>query len=133
MTSRRTTKKSIAITALLSGKTNVQAAQDAGVTERTIYRWLSEPDFQSELQEAETQMIESTTRQFAGLQEKAIAVLDQILTAEDVSPHIRLQAANSVFRIAIAFRDRNLELRLSRMEVLVSMFDEYLRIDGGLS
>ena len=124
MTSRRTTKKSKAIVALLSGKTNSQAAQSAGVTERTIYRWLSDPSFRSELSEAERQMIESATRQMSSLQEKAINVLDQLLESQDVSPQIRLSTAKSILRLSLGYRDRNIERRLYELEVLVSMFEQ---------
>ena len=124
MTSRRTSKKSRAIVALLSGKTNSQAAQSAGVTERTIYRWLSDPSFRSELSEAERQMIESATRQMSSLQEKAINVLDQLLESQDVSPQIRLSTAKSILRLSLAYRDRNIERRLYELEVLVSMFEQ---------
>ena len=123
MTSRRTTNQSKAIVALLSGKTNSQAAQSAGVTERTIYRWLSDPSFRSELSEAERQMIESATRQMSSLQEKAINILEQLLESQDVSPHTRLSIANSILRLSLAFRDRNIERRLYQLEVLVSMFE----------
>ena len=122
MTSRRTSKKSKAIVALLSGKTNSQAAQSAGVTERTIYRWLSDPSFRSELSEAERQMIESATRQMSSLQEKAINVLDQLLESQDVSPQIRLSTAKSILRLSLGYRDRNIERRLHVLEELVSMF-----------
>ena len=124
MTSRRTSKKSRAIVALLSGKTNSQAAQSAGVTERTIYRWLSDPSFRSELSEAERQMIESATRQMSSLQEKAINVLDQLLESQDVSPQIRLSTAKSILRLSLGYRDRNIERRLYELEVLVSMFEQ---------
>ena len=130
MTSRRTTKKSKAIVALLSGKTNSQAAQSAGVTERTIYRWLSEQSFQTELHEAEQQMIESSTRQMSSLQEKAINVLDQLLVSQDVSPQIRLRTANSILRLSLAYRDRNIERRLYELEVLVCMFSSNFRNKG---
>ena len=132
MTNKRTTKKSKAIAALMSGKNNIQAAHIAGVHERTIYRWLSDPSFQSDLREAETQIIESITRQVASSQEKAMEVLYQLLTAEDASPHIRLNAANSILRMALAFRDRKIERKFFQMEVLVSKFDEYLRNEGRL-
>ena len=124
MTSRRTTKKSKALVALLSGKTNSQAAQSAGVTERTIYRWLSDPSFRSELSEAERQMIESATRQMSSLQKKAINVLDQLLESQDVSPQIRLSTAKSILRLSLGYRDRNIERRLYELEVLVSMFEQ---------
>ena len=130
MTSRRTTKKSKAIVALLSGKTNSQAAQSAGVTERTIYRWLSERSFQTELREAERQIIESSTRQMSSLQEKAINVLDQLLESQDVSPQIRLRTANSILRLSLAYRDRNIERRLYELEELVSMFNSNFRNKG---
>ena len=130
MTSRRTTKKSKAIVALLSGKTNSQAAQSAGVTERTIYRWLSEQSFQTELREAERQMIESATRQMSSLQEKAINILEQLLESQDVSPHTRLSTANSILRLSLAYRDRNIERRLYELEVLVCMFSSNFRNKG---
>jgi len=75
-------------------------------------------------------MIESTTHQVASIQKKAIAVLDQLLTEEDVSPNIRLNATNSILRMALAYRDRNIDRRLFQLEVLVSMFDENIRNVG---
>jgi len=130
MTSRRTTKKLKAINALLSGKTNKQTAQIVGVSERTIYRWLSDPSFQSELSEAERQMIESATRQMSGLQEKAINVLEQLLESQNASPQIRLRTANSILRLSLAYRDRNIERRLFQLEFSLSMYDSIIRNKG---
>jgi hypothetical protein len=42
-------KQTKALAALLMGKSNVEAAKDAGVDRRTVYRWRQQPDFQADL------------------------------------------------------------------------------------
>lgn len=44
-----TEKASLAAVALAEGKTRKEAAEAADITERTLYRWLNDPEFSAEV------------------------------------------------------------------------------------
>ncbi|HEV2125560.1 MAG TPA: hypothetical protein VGW38_22640 [Chloroflexota bacterium] len=106
-----------AITALLSSPTIREAAEAAGVTERTIHRYMQEPAFQAALREAEGRAIDDAVRQLVGLASDAIETLRMILANPKVSPSVRLRAAAGVLDFMMRMREvRNVEQRLSRLE-----------------
>ena len=53
------TKQARAVSALLSSKTVAEAAQQAKVGERTLWRWLGDPMFRVQLAGAEADMLDA--------------------------------------------------------------------------
>jgi hypothetical protein len=106
-----------AISALIAAKSHVEAAEVAGVGERTLYRWLADPAFRAELSQAEGELIDLATRRLIDLQEAAIDALDETLDAGAASPGVRLRAASLVLDYLLKLRElRTLEKRLSDLE-----------------
>ena len=62
-----------ALAALLATTSVREAAELAGLGERTIYRYLSDPAFKAELQERQDQILASTTATMIGLTDRALA------------------------------------------------------------
>jgi hypothetical protein len=106
-----------AIAALLTEKDIRSAAKKVAVNERTLYRWLADPNFHAELLKAEGDMIDAATRHLVRLQQPAIDTIKTILDCDDTSPNTRLRAAQTILDYLIKLRElRNLESRLVALE-----------------
>lgn len=113
-----TTRQRKAIAALLASPTIEDAAKKAGSSERTLYRYLSDPVFRIHLTNAESDTIDAATRQLLDLQGDALAAIRGILTDPDTSPSSRLRAAGLVLDYVLKYRTlRNVEGRLLALEL----------------
>lgn len=114
-----------AINALLS-TTNVRAAAAAaGISERTLWRWLTDKEFHQALETAEEQLVEGATRRLLGLQDQAIDELADILSDKnegvDVSPTLKLKAATIVLdTVAKLLAMRRPDLGLGTLEITIT-------------
>ena len=88
---------------LVSGKTFTNAATAADVTERTVYRWMNEPEFKSAylaLREVEANIARAELR---GLALKAAITLSRAMDNED--PNISLRAAQTAVKASVKVED----------------------------
>jgi transposase-like protein len=116
-----TPKQRKAIAALLSSRTIQDAAKAAKVSERTLYRWMNNPDFRAALADAESDAIDQATRRLIDLQDAAIDALKSLLTNKKASPWVKLQAAQMVLNSVPKRREQNkVESELEELEVLVN-------------
>ena len=112
-------KQARAIAALLDpqNRTNEAAAVAAGVGKRTLQDWLStDPDFQAELQAAQSAMIGEATRRLTSLCGLAVDAL-----AECLGPYTNektaMQAATIVLDRVLKFKElADFEQRLAALE-----------------
>jgi hypothetical protein len=78
-----TYKQRKAISALLATRTELQAAEMAGVSPRTMARWLTMPHFRAELRkasiDASQKLVGATMRRLTTGQETALAVLWDVM------------------------------------------------------
>jgi hypothetical protein len=111
-------KQKKAIVALLGARDVPAAARQAGVSERTLYRWLDEdPAFREELKAAEADALHSATRRLAGAADGAVMVLMHLMLHQQTPPGVRLRAALGVLDQLIKLRELNsIEERLSALE-----------------
>lgn len=66
-------KKSLALAALVAGKSRTAAATAAGITDRTLRRWLSDDEeFATELAQARADILDGLKRKVVALGEAAI-------------------------------------------------------------
>jgi len=70
-----TAKQERAIIALLSASTIGAAAAAAGIGERTLFRWLSEPTFQDSYQQARRQAFDRAAGRLQVIATKAVDAL----------------------------------------------------------
>lgn len=116
-----TPKQEQAIRALLTSKNVGEAAVAAGVSERTLYRWLTDPAFRAALSVAEGDLLDAATRRLLTLQDDAIGAFEDVLTGgPDVTDTARLRAAQAVLDYLLKLREmRSVEERLTALEAKV--------------
>ena len=86
-----------AIIALLEHPTINEAAQAAGIGQRTLSRWLAEDDaFQEALRDAQERATNQAIYRLAGAAPLAANVLSELANDETVSAAVRVQAASKV-------------------------------------
>ena len=115
--SRLTPKQRRAIAALLSCPTIVEAAQLAECGERTLYTWLDDPAFRTELRAAEDAVVDTAVRALATAGGKAVSALADLV--ENGNAPVRLKAADAILNHLLKLRElRNLEGRITELERL---------------
>jgi hypothetical protein len=111
-------KQQRAIMALLSTKSIAEAAQQAKIGERTLWRWLGDPMFRVYLAGAEADMLDAATRRLLQLQDGAIETVKTIMQDSEASAGVRLRAAQAVLDYLLKLRElRNVEQRLTALEM----------------
>ena len=120
MADKLNTNQRRAIAALLTSKSVKAAAELADVGERTLYRWLSLPEFRAELSQHEGATIDQAARRLVELGEKAIDELESILDNTQATDGLKLRAAQTVLDYLLKLRElRNIEQRLTDLEKAV--------------
>lgn len=110
-----TNRQRKAIAALLSTRNVTEAAQASQVGERTLYRWLTLPDFRSAVTEAEGEAIDAAARRLIGLQDSAINTIQDVLAK--ASAAVKLRAAQTILDYLLKLRElRSIEHRLTELE-----------------
>jgi hypothetical protein len=91
-------KKQRAILALLSMNTTTAAAEQAGVSSKTIERWLRDEDFIREYRAARSQVMETAV---ARIQHAAIAAAQTLRRNLDppASPSVQIRAAVAILEL----------------------------------
>ena len=106
-----------AIVALLAERDTKAAAKAAGVSYRTLCRWLENPAFQTELKTASSAVIDSALLRLSELTAQAVEVLREIMTDKDASAGTRVQAANIALARFLDLREsQELEKRIAALE-----------------
>jgi transposase-like protein len=115
-TSERLREKAVSL--LLSEKTIEAAARKCGVTKRTMIRWMKEPTFQAEYQEAKVLMLRTATRTLTRNSAKAAETLAKIfLGRPKPNQSANVSAATATLRLALdAFVLEDLDERLRKLE-----------------
>lgn len=113
-------KQRRAVIALLSTATIEGAAAKAGVSPRSVLRWMEDPVFQSAIREAEGQAIDAATRKLIALQDGAILTITSIMADRNTAAGVRVRAARTILEMLLKLRElRNLEDRLRLIENMV--------------
>ena len=114
-------KQQKAVAALLSSPNVEEAAKAVGVGERTLWRWMGEPEFAQAVTHAEAGAIDAATRRLVQLQNGAIDTLQAVLDDPKIAPSIRLRAATAVLDYLLKLRElRNIEARLGALETALT-------------
>ena len=109
-------RREAAIAALLSATTIKQAAVSAGVSERQLHRWLRDPEFAGQLNDARRSALDQAMRALQVRMTEAVNTLGDVMADKNSGGMARTQAARAVLEYAF----KSLELRdiLERLEVL---------------
>ena len=109
-----------AIEALVEGKTVKQAAKDTGVSRKTLYVWLNQPEFQKELDRLGGIILEEVANRMVALASEAVDTLSNVLKTKDVPIGTQVQAANVILKRASEFWDvYNLNRRIDAIEAVL--------------
>lgn len=109
-----------AIETLLREPTTRAAAATAGVSEKTLWRWLSDPAFARAYREARSRLLESTLTTLQAASVEAVKVLQEVMNGYEVQPAARVSAARAVLDFALKGREQiELEERLRALESAV--------------
>jgi hypothetical protein len=101
--------------ALASGQTVRDAAQLAGIGERTATRRVADPDFRRRVAELRGEMVARAMGRLADASVTAVETLRSLLAAEGESP--RLGAAKAILELGTKLRENvELEQRLVTLE-----------------
>ena len=99
-----------AVLALLSDRSITAAAERCGVNERTLRKWLAEPEFKAEHAAARRAIFEASINRIQALNAKAVDTLDALLDVAD-APSVRLGAAKTIVEIGIHQHDADTIMR----------------------
>ena len=107
-----------AIAALVAHPNVKEAAITCGVSEVTLHRWLNDPDFAVQLAEAQRGVTKRVMRSVISRAERAVSVLDEIMSDIESAAPARVSAARTVLEFTM--RAIELEDVLGRIEALES-------------
>ena len=112
-----TPRQNRALGALLVGASQQEAAGVAGVTEQTIYRWLSKDvTFSNDLARRSNEAVKDATRRLATSLNMAVDVFQATMLDESLSQSLRLRAAN--YAATHALKLLEMSEVLTRLETL---------------
>lgn len=111
--------------ALAAGASVKDAAAQAGVSERTAFRRLSEIDFRRQVSQLRGQAVSQAAGRLTDAALSAVDVLRRLMEGAD-GEGVRLRAAVAILDAASQFREIDLEERLAALE-------EQLVKEGGKS
>ena len=114
-----TAKQSRALSALLTHNTRREAAAAAGISERTIRGYLSDPDFLKEYRAAFDALVEDAAQQGKQILSPALTVLKEIMLDDAETATTRVSAAKTALDFA---------LRLAEAVDVVARVDELEKI-----
>jgi len=112
----RKVSREAAIQALIGNPNVKEAAQTCGVSERTMHRWLKEPGFSRQLEEAQRGVTNSLMRSVISRAERAAETLDSIMANSKASAHARVAAARTL--LEFSFKAVELGDIMKRLEAL---------------
>ncbi|NEA78035.1 hypothetical protein G3I30_02650 [Actinospica acidiphila] len=109
------TRRPAAVLALAQGHTTGQAAKQAGVSSRTVLRWLEDDDFRQEISDTRTELLRAAVGRLAAAATKAVDTLVDALTTE--KGQARVQAAKVLLEATLSLRESlDLEERIAAIE-----------------
>ncbi|MDP9355721.1 MAG: hypothetical protein M3R02_10665 [Chloroflexota bacterium] len=120
-----TPKQRKAVEALLTTGEVTAAAQAAGVSKDSIYRWLKEPLFLAAVREAEAKALDDLSRLLVRLGRTAAATLAKAMGDAAIPPATRVRAADAVLGRLLQLRE------LATLEARVAELERAAGLDGG--
>lgn len=112
-----TAKKTLALEAILAGRTQGEAANMAGVSMRTMARWGA--DFKPILEEHQAALLDRASRRLTMLADRAIDALEDNLNQETPA-YVRIKSATSILDYLLKLRGIvEVEARLAKLEAML--------------
>lgn len=107
-----------AINSLLAANSIEQAAKSAGISKRTLLRWMADEEFRAKYAEAKADVLKMATAILTRNSGKAAKVLGDVFSGKPVAHQgARVAACSATIRLALdAFALENLENRIRKLE-----------------
>lgn len=102
-----TPTKEKALAALLTCSTKKEAAAQAGISDRTLRAYFTDPAFQEAYQRAFGGVVEDATRQAQKTLAPALSTLQEIMEDADIPAAARVSAAKAALEYAIKLTETN--------------------------
>jgi hypothetical protein len=113
------TRKTKAVQALLQYGTKEKAAQEAGISVVTLWRWMKQPPFQEALRQARREAFSQSTGRLQQASSVAVSTLLRVMAGPDTPASSKVQASRSVIELSQkSFELEDMEIRLARLEKL---------------
>ena len=96
-----------ALSALLTSKTKLEAAEKAGITDRTMRRYFENPEFCQRYREAFAGVVQDATRRAQQLLEPALSTLQTVMEDEEIPAQARITAARSIIDYSMRLTEQN--------------------------
>ena len=117
-------KKNVVARALAMGETRETAAAKAGITVRSVYRFLANPAFRQLVAELRSEFMSRTLGCMAESATRAAMKLSSLLDKDD--PGVQLRVARAIIGMAVSLRNSvELDVRIGEIEA------ELARKQGG--
>ena len=109
-------KMETAIVALLNQPTITLAAEDAGISETTLWRWLQRGDFAKAYREARKQAVNQAIAHIQRISGEAVNTLREVMN-DGKKETARVTAARAILELTLkAYEIEDLEERLEALE-----------------
>jgi transposase-like protein len=110
-------KKEEAILALLSHRSIEEAARAIGVAEKTLRRWMREPDFDAAYRAAKRATFGQGIARLHHLSGAAVSTLGKVMLDPTTPPSTKVRAADSILNHTIkAIEEEEIEARVAILE-----------------
>ena len=109
-----------ALDALLSSPSVAAAARACGLSERTIWRYLADDGFKTELRARQNRAIKATTAALTGMAGRAVQALRDLLNDAETPPSVKA-------RVALGWlRERRAAVELDDLAERVALLEDAL-------
>lgn len=120
-----TKKQEKAVVALLAAPTVQAAAEAAGVSERTLWRWLQQPEFKEAYRQARREAVSHAIGRLQQATTRAVETLEEVMGNPEAKESARVSAAKTVLDAALkALELEDLEARVEELERMMAEGDE---------
>jgi transposase-like protein len=110
-------KQEAAVLALLSTRNVEEVARAVGVTSRTLFRWMKEPEFDAVYREAKRADFGQSIARLHHLCSAAVSTLGKVMLDSATPPATKVRAADSILNHTIkAIEIEDIEARVSELE-----------------
>lgn len=114
-----TAKQVHTIACMLESRNSQEAAKQAGISARTLARWMEQPAFAAAVAESESALIDYAMRRLMLLQDQSVDTIRDLMSDVTKPATVRLRAAGMVLENMIRLRElRQVEARLTALEKL---------------
>lgn len=112
------------LNALVLNRSVEAAAEAAGVSKTTAYRWMRDETFATELRRVELTALNEATRSLVALNSKAIKTLEDVIDDPTASAAVRVRAATEIVGSMLKLREViGLEERIAAIEARVDVWE----------